>query len=503
MKIVKSIVIVGGGTAGWFSALSILNKLPEIHVSLIEDPSNLFKGIEGESLTPSTVKFLRNFLNLGTDSEWLKASDGTYKVGGKFQGWAEKDFWIVQNVLSNIKSDKRSWCAKKAAIPGTGLDDCYKSVYPGVHLLETGKISKELLKDWDNNDWSVHLNTTKLNTHIKGKCLKLGLSYIPSKVEKVHTYSNTIKEVTLDSGETLTADLFIDCTGGARTLINSLDNQLIDYSDTFINNEAIFFKRPIESEDTIPLYTLAKTAKNGWIWEIPLKSATNIGYIYSTKYESRDKSLEEFIKEYPEAEDLEISHIKGLKPGRLDKSWVGNCVAIGQSYGFIDPLEANAIWSITNQVSVLLRFISMSGSYSPLTSSSYNIAVAKSFEGVREFLELHFISCYRNDSSYWKHFTEKVVPSSTANTFIYDIMENGSKFSKDGFFNVDLLFQLALGANITDAELWISDIMNKGDTINNIDEITSHMEGKASMFDILYKSNLREHKDILNKLYEE
>jgi hypothetical protein len=95
------------------------------------------------------------------------------------------------------------------------------------------------------------------------------------------------------------------------------------------------------------------------------------------------------------------------------------------------------------------------------------------------------------------------VPSSTANTFIYDIMENGSKFSKDGFFNVDLLFQLALGANITDAELWISDIMNKGDTINNIDEITSHMEGKASMFDILYKSNLREHKDILNKLYEE
>jgi len=401
----KNITIVGGGSAGFMVAATLLKQLPNSNITLIESPNVPTVGV-GES-TITGVKLWTKLLEIN-DKDFLKATDGIYKLSIKFTDFYKKGesfhYPFGQPVLQNNKALLNDWWFKKILNPKTPNSDYAESYYPVMAMINNNTLEKESGLPFNFDfDTAYHFDATKFAHWLKNEyCIPKGLNYIQENIENYQVDENGIKSL----NNKHKADLFIDCTGFKALLLGeALGVPFESYSDLLPNDSAIATKLEYKNKDKqmVP-YTNCTAIENGWVWNIPLWSRIGTGYVYSSKYINEEEALKQFenhlgqeIKDYKKIQ---------IKTGIHQKLWVKNVCAIGLSAGFIEPLESNGLHTVIKFLLNFLRNIQR-GDVSQWDKDNYTYQCKHEFKGFAEFVAMHYALSHRKDTKYWRDLNNK------------------------------------------------------------------------------------------------
>jgi len=425
IKKINTITIVGGGSAGWMSAAAFVKSFPEKEITVIESPNIPIIGV-GES-TLGAIKTFCHYLDID-EKDFIKYTDATLKMSIKFTDFYEKDsgsfhYPFGAPVLNNVSKSTQDWLIKKALYPETPNQDFVDCYFPSAALFRNNKFSLNSKKNFDNftpkNDVAYHFDATKFGAWLKLKyCLPRGVKLIPATVTDIKTDDYGIKELILDTGDTVVSDLYIDCTGFRSLLIGqTLKEPFKSFEDILINNRAWACQVPYKDKPKeIEPFTHCTAIGHGWVWNTPLWSRLGTGYVYSDKHIDPDNALEEF-KNYlmsnkmliPRSKE-EIDNLKfkdvTMRVGIHERTFVKNVVAIGLSAGFLEPLESNGLYSVHEFLFKLLKTISKN-SITQWDRDVYNKTTYNMFRSFAEFISLHYALSIRDDTNYWKENSQR------------------------------------------------------------------------------------------------
>ncbi|CUW31668.1 MULTISPECIES: tryptophan halogenase family protein [Streptomyces] len=428
-----SVVIVGGGTSGWMTAAYLRRALGDkVSVTLVE--SKRIKTIGVGEATFSTVRHFFDYLGMA-EHEWMPRCNATYKLGIRFENWREKghyfyhpferlpvvdgfpltDWWLAKQpgprfdqdvfLMSSIVDNERS----PRFLDGT--------LFEQEFVERAGDPARTTLSEQSTQfPYAYQFDASLLADYLCEYATERGARHIEDDVlDVVRDERGWISHVVTKEHGDLTGDLFIDCTGFRGLLINqALEEPFVSYQDTLPNDSAVALRVPVDMEKRgLRPCTTATAQDAGWIWTIPLYGRIGTGYVYASDYcgpEEAERTLREFVG--PEAGDLEANHIR-MRIGRTRQSWVNNCVAIGLSSGFVEPLESTGIFFIQHGIEQLVKHFPDAG-WDPGLRSSYNTAVARVMDGVREFLVLHYHCAARADNAYWRDAKTRALPDGLA-----------------------------------------------------------------------------------------
>lgn len=415
---IKNIVIVGGGSAGWIVAASLITQLTEVSVTVIESPNIPTVGV-GES----TVGGIRAWLRMVgiRDSDFMKAADASYKMAIKFNNFYRKDSgaWYYpfgKAFLNNTAHGRDDWFIKKALYPDTPSEDYVNCYYPQMAMVNANKITTANNGNLDNfefyNDTAFHFDAAKLGAWLRDyHCVPKGVVHISDEVENILVDDNGITELVLKSGQHTTADLFVDCTGFKSLLLGeTLKVPFKSYEHILPNNRAWATRVPYTDKETqLDLVTECTALDNGWVWNIPLWSRIGTGYVYSDKYISPEKAKEDFIS-YLESKGLDLTDCEfrdvKMRVGMHEKLWVKNVVAVGLSAAFIEPLESTGLLT-THDFARTLCNVLLRGRVSQWDRDEFNLKCEDEFNYWVQFVSMHYALSHRDDSEYWKDIGRK------------------------------------------------------------------------------------------------
>ncbi|MFG2794185.1 tryptophan halogenase family protein [Streptomyces sp. NPDC048419] len=434
MTAIGKVVIVGGGTAGWMTAAYLRASLgSKVAVTLVE--SQRIKTIGVGEATFSTVRHFFDYLGL-PEHEWMPKCNATYKLGIRFENWRERGHYFYHPFerLSIVDGFPLTdwWLAKK---PGARFDqdvflmsalaDNERSprfidgtLFEQEFVERSGaEFSKTTLSEQTTQfPYAYHFDAALLADFLRSYATERGAQHVEDDVlDVVRDERGWISHVVTREYGDLSADLFIDCTGFRGLLINqTLDEPFVSYQNTLPNDSAVALRVPVDMEQRgLRPCTTATAQDAGWTWTIPLYGRIGTGYVYASDYcspEMAERTLREFVG--PEAEGLEANHIK-MRIGRTRNSWVNNCVAIGLSSGFVEPLESTGIFFIQHGIEQLVKHFP-DATWDPRLRTAYNTSVARVMDGVREFLVTHYYCAGRADNAYWRDAKTRELPEGLA-----------------------------------------------------------------------------------------
>lgn len=420
IKDLSKIVVVGGGSAGWMTAAMLIKFFPNWDISVIESPDVPTVGV-GES-TLLGIKNYCNFLEID-ERDFMSYTDASYKMSIKFTDFYEKDsggfhYPFGEAWFDDTKQELEDWFFKRALYPGIRNEEFARYYYPNAALYEQNKFSDNRHGKFGRFDpkyhVAYHFDATKFGAWLRDRyCIPRGVKHIPSTVTEVVTSNTGVDYLILNSGENITSDLFIDCTGWRSILLgNALKEEFISYNDILPNNRAWATRLPYkDKEKELEPFTNCTALGNGWVWNIPVWSRLGTGYVYSDKFISPEDAKEEFKQHLmsdkmicprsrEEVDSLEFKDIP-MRVGIHKRTFVKNVVAIGLSAGFIEPLESNGLFSVHVFLEKLVKIL-LSGSVNQYDIDVYNTATRHVFQNFTEFVALHYAFSKRNDTEYWK-----------------------------------------------------------------------------------------------------
>jgi tryptophan halogenase len=425
MNSLQNIVIVGGGSAGWMSAATMISAFPGKNITVIESKDVPIVGV-GES-TLGGIRNWTKFIGLEEDS-FFKVTDASYKMSIKFTDFYKKDAGSFQypfgNPLNvNDANPIADWHIKKYFYPETATKDFVNCLFPAAALFENNKYSLNRKGEFDNfdpeNDVAYHFDATKFGGWLRDYvCIPRGVKHIVGTVSDIKTGINGIEKLTLENGNTITADLYIDCTGWKSILLaGALNEPFTSFSDMLPNNKAWATQVPYKNKSIeLEGFTNSTAIENGWCWNIPLWSRLGTGYVYSDKFVTKEQALEEFKKylmsdkmviprSKQEVESLKFREID-MRVGIHERTFVKNVVAIGLSAGFIEPLESNGLFSVHEFLFKLVDILQR-GEISQFDRDMYNVSVRDLFTNFAKFVALHYALSHRDDTEYWRSCKNK------------------------------------------------------------------------------------------------
>jgi flavin-dependent dehydrogenase len=429
---VKKIIIVGGGSAGWMSAAMLCKRFPHLDIAVIESPAVPIIGV-GES-TLGTINQYLNLLGL-EDKDWMEYCRATYKLAIKFSHFSEKGeiFYYPFGVKDqqNCQAGLMDWYVKKVLYPDTSNNDFYESYYSVMPFIYNTKIydnSDGQLPGFNfQNDVAYHMDAALFGEFLKEKiCIPNGVVYINQHIDKIETTKDDfIDYLVLDNGDQINADLYVDCTGFKSLLLEeTLKVPFVSFSDVLPNNKAWTCHIPyVDKEKEMENVTDCKAIENGWVWNIPLYNRIGSGYVYSNKFISDEEALEEF-KNHLDGPDMTIpdsqrsKNLKfkliDIKNGIHDQCWKNNVVAVGLSYGFIEPLESTGLLSVQEIILKLCETLSYK-TINRIHIDNFNYLIEGIMQGFKNFVNYHYSLSARRDTDYWKYVTEQIVMDPTMN----------------------------------------------------------------------------------------
>lgn len=429
---VRRVVIAGGGTAGWMTATYLKATFgDEVEVTLVESAKIPTIGV-GEA-TFSTVRHFFDYLGLA-EHEWMPSCNGSYKLAIRFENWCGQGGHFYHPFERPRQVDGfglADWWLK------LGTDDFYREGLVLPALCEAKRSPKQLdgalfekglhdggdrrrrttMQQQDTQfPYAYHFDATKLAHFLADYGRRRGVHRVLDDIVGVGTdergWIDHLK--TAEHGD-VRGDLFIDCTGFRGLLINEVVGaEFTSFQDVLPNDRAVALRVPVDVErDGMAPYTTATAMNSGWAWTIPLFGRIGTGYVYSSEFcEEQEAEAELRAHVGPAADEAEANHIR-IRIGRNDRSWIGNCVAIGLSSGFVEPLESTGIYFIQYGIEQLVRHFP-GEDWNPALRDSYNRLVGQSIDGVREFLVLHYRAARREDTPYWKAVKELPMPTAMA-----------------------------------------------------------------------------------------
>ena len=399
----KNIVILGGGTAGWMTANLLQKKWRQrgIQICVVESPDIGIIGV-GEGSTPLLKEFFDS-LEI-SESEWMPQCNATYKNGISFNDWSTVPGYesYFHPFPCSLDFATFGFLYKYTELRRKGADVL---AHPNRFSLMAGLTERKLAPLPAENfpfhfQYGYHFDSVLIGKFLREKAKESGVSHIEATVEKVEQESDgSIKSLLLNTGQILSGDFFVDCSGFASILLQkTLRVPFVSFAENLFNDSAVAIPTDIEAE--IPAETLSTALSNGWAWKIPLTNRFGNGYVFSSKYCSPDDAETELRSHLNILESgVEARHLK-MKVGRVQETWAKNCVAVGLSQGFIEPLEATAlqfVYSTIEQFSQALE----EGNFSGKNRDEFNARMNANFEGVRDYIVLHYKTNSRSDSQYW------------------------------------------------------------------------------------------------------
>ena len=400
----RKVVIVGGGTAGWMAAMMLGNALiPKgVEVLLVESPAVGIIGV-GEGSTP----WLRGFFDsLGIEeSEWMPACNATYKCGITFDRWStrpgfESYFHPFASMLDNLTMTQFVHNCQ-ARVNGHDVEARPDRFFIASYLAQR-RLAPKPSRSFPFDIWyGYHFDAVLVGEFLHKKAVERGVKYRACHLTGARLDERgDIAAVTTKEGEEVTGDFFVDCTGFAGMLIQkALGTPFVSFADNLFNDSAVAMPTPMGK--TIPCQTISRAMKHGWAWEIPLTNRYGNGYVYSSAFCSADEAERE-LREMLGMLDSDVGarHLK-MKIGRVTRHWNRNCLAVGLSQGFIEPLEATALLFIQRTVQGFVELLE-AGDLSQGAQERFNARVNEHFEGTRDYIVTHYKTNSRTDTEYWR-----------------------------------------------------------------------------------------------------
>jgi hypothetical protein len=401
---IRKVAIVGGGTAGWMTALILARVLVPrgIEIVVLESPAVGIIGV-GEGSTP----WLRGFFDgLGIEeSEWMPACNATYKCGITFEGWSTKPgytgyFHPFASMLDNLTMTQFVHNAH-ARLNGADVCALPDRFFLAARLAEK-RMAPRASRNFPFDVWyGYHFDAVLLGRFLHGKALARGVKYRECHIDAVNLAGNgDIASVVTREGETIAADLFVDCSGFAGLLIQkALKTPFVSFSENLFNDAAVALPTPITQD--IPSQTISVAMRHGWKWIIPLTSRFGNGYVYSTAFCSPDEAERELRESLGMLDDPTPARHLRMRIGRVEKHWNRNCLAVGLSQGFIEPLEATALLFIQRTAQAFADALE-AGEVDEAARERFNARVNEHFEGTRDYIVTHYKTNSRKDTDYWR-----------------------------------------------------------------------------------------------------
>ncbi len=430
----KKFVVVGGGTAGWMaaSALSRLfaaNPATGHKVVLVESEAIGTVGV-GEATIPTILDFIQ-FLKLDS-ADFIRRTNATMKLAIEFKDWrvlGEK-YWHPFGTLGPTVENRplfNYWLARRAqgAVDGELMD-----LSIAIQLAERGNFAmpeQNPRSPRGGLKFALHFDAGLVANYLREFAEGKGCHRIEGRiVSATKSAADKISSVTLETGEEIEGDFFVDCSGFQGLLIEKeLGSPLEDWSEWLPNDSAI--AAPTASNGPPHPYTISTARSAGWTWRIPLQSRTGNGYVYSSRFISDEDARTEFLEAIGD-EPVAEPRVLRFRGGMRREIWRGNCLSLGLASGFLEPLESTAIHLVFIN---LFRFFDHFPSAEPDTSliNEFNKVAAGEMEEIRDFLVLHYCLTNRDDSEYWRYVKDMVLPDSLQSKI--DLYErNGRILSK-------------------------------------------------------------------------
>ena len=396
------IVICGGGTAGWLAALMISKAQPTHTVTVIESSRIGIVGA-GEGSTGYLTDIVQgNTWNYGCNEiDFLKETGATIKLGIKHRDWKQLGHEYIGPIDGTNSNGLCDYMLLKSITDGRPVHTSSINGY----LIENNSSSFSL--DNENKLSNMYSHAYHFDAHLVGKYFKKVCG------DKVHHIDTEIKQVNLDErgyaksvtcsdGLTVEGDFFIDSTGFARVFLKPMENSWHSYSKNLPVNTAMPFLLPYEEDEKISPVTTAWAQKAGWLWQIPTQARKGCGYVFDDNFITHEQAQQEI----EQALGRKIEPIKFLKfdTGRTQKSWIKNCLWIGLSAAFAEPLEATSIHSTIVQLQYFIfEYLRDTQDLTCNIGSeaTYNRRVAKMYDDFKDFLVMHYTGS-RTDSAFWR-----------------------------------------------------------------------------------------------------
>jgi tryptophan 6-halogenase len=400
----KHILVAGGGTAGWMAALIIARTLREqgVKISLLESPEVGIIGV-GEGSTPALKSF---FDVLGiSEREWMPACNATYKCGIRFDNWStrpgfESYFHPFASWVDDITLPKfiRSVEARMRGADVYAHPDGFFLAKQLAHQCLAPKPAHHFPFE---SLYGYHFDAGLLGQFLRQKAIAMGIAHHHVHIEQVRQHDNgDIAAVVTREGEEFAADFFVDSTGFRSLLLQqTLGVKFNSFSDQLFNNAAVTL--PTEIGAAIPTETVSTAFKHGWAWKIPLTNRFGNGYVYSSDFCSADDAETELRAHLGLLDaNVQARHLT-MKVGQVEQHWHRNCVAVGLAQGFIEPLEATALY-LVQQTAIAFANYYAEGEGTNKFQEQFNRDIGANFCGVRDYIVTHYKTSSRTDTEYWR-----------------------------------------------------------------------------------------------------
>ncbi|TNE66581.1 MAG: tryptophan 7-halogenase [Alphaproteobacteria bacterium] len=472
---VKRIVIAGGGTAGWMAAAAMAKTLGAVlDIKLIESEEIGTVGV-GEATIPTLVTY--NRLLKINEQAFMAATQATFKLGIEFANWRRRDhsyihsfgitgkdhwtagfqhFWL-RGMKEGVASDYGDYCLELKA----ALEDRF------AHLPEQGL------------NYAYHLDASLYAKFLRGMAEEHGAKRIEGKIVSVekHAENGFLKSVTLMDGQVIEGDLFIDCSGFRGLLIEqALHTGYDDWTHWLPCDSAV----AVQTEAVGPAipYTRSTAHDSGWQWRIPLQHRVGNGLVFCSRYQSDDSAIDLLTKNI-EGKALTDPRVLKFKTGMRRKHWNRNCIALGLSSGFIEPLESTSIHLIQRGILRLMQMFPSDG-IKQSDIDEFNRQTEFEVEGIRDFIILHYHVTDRRDTPFWRHCAGMDIPASLQHR-IDLFRETGRVFKQsDELFAENSWIQVMLGQGIMPESYHpVADAMSRDELVAFLAHVRTNVERTA------------------------
>ena len=441
---VQSIVVVGGGTAGWMAAASLIHRLGPMGVAVTVVESSAIGTIGvGEATVPAIRRY---FSSLGLDTfELMKACNATFKLAIEFDGWLKPGHSFMHpfgryGVAAGPLSFHHLWqrLAQAGEVEEASKVGPLGDYSLGDAMARAGRFAlpdAQPPADFAFYDWAIHFDASLFARYLRGFSEARGVKRIDGRIVEVRRAANSgfIEAVRLENGDEVGGDLFVDCSGFRGLLIGeALGVPFVNWRKWLLCDRAVALPcAHADAEDLTP-YTRSRAEVAGWTWRIPLQHRVGNGYVYSSEHIS-DEAAEAVLRAGLDGAAMAEANRVRFTAGHRARLWEKNCVAIGLAGGFLEPLESTSITLIQAGIDKLLTFFPDKRCDARL-SGEYNRISVLEYERIRDFIILHYWG-NRRDGAFWRHCRQMELPDSLVHRIeLYRASGKIAQMEWDSFF---------------------------------------------------------------------
>jgi tryptophan halogenase len=405
---IQRIVVVGGGSAGWMTATALATEFKgRIGIEVVESEDIGIVGV-GEATFPS----IRDYNRLvGIDeADFLRATQGTYKLGIRFCDWLEpgRDYFHTFGHLGYLAGSQALWAQYRR----TGLDGPL-----GLQCLPTVMAMKgRFVPPGEPADfkYAYHFDAIQYAAFLRGLALRRGVRHTQGRIVDVERRADGgVAALRLDDGRRIEGELFIDCSGFHSLLLGkTLAEPFVDFSHWLPVDGAWACPCEPAGDERAP-YTQATALEGGWAWRIPLQNRTGHGHVFASRFIDPERAREQLLARL-DGQPLSEPRLLRFQTGHRRRFWVHNVVAIGLSSGFLEPLESTSIYLIQDGIARLMAALTAGRPLNDSDPVLFNEGSARRFARIRDFIILHYCLTRRCDSELWRHVSSMELPETLA-----------------------------------------------------------------------------------------